>query len=109
MHDPRTQPISACPVWCATQHDHADEEWDGHHTSAPVVVPAVAARISQVTGGTIERHAEVAEFTVLAQRRADEPADTWIIIEGERQWMEITLESARRIYLELGRLLARVD
>lgn len=109
VDEQRSRRSDTCPRWCVTQHDDADEGWDGHHASTHVLVPVITPRVGQGFGGNLERHVEATDVAMLAQRRADEPATTWIHIVGERQSLEVTLESARRLHGELGQLLDRVD
>lgn len=94
-----------CPSWCAGDHPAEEHPEDRAHMVG-VYVPVVR------TGGPAFRSgkdpADAVEY-VIVMRRYEGQADTWVYIgEGERTThsIEVTVESARRLVVTLGELLA---
>jgi hypothetical protein len=52
-----------------------------------------------------DRPVEASDMAVVGHRSIGEATETWVTIAGERQFVEVTLESAIRLHGVLGKLL----
>lgn len=73
----------------------------------PVVVPT-RGNGHTASGVSLERKPEAAEFSVVALRPVDDQTHTWLAVIGERQFIEVTVESAARLHDALGALLSQL-
>jgi hypothetical protein len=96
-----------CPSWCSGDHQGQDQPSDRYHQSVhtlvPVVVPARPPEESRV--GDEQPGAEVTEFSVQASQSVRGERTIWVAIAGEQQYIDVTVESAARLYDALGQLL----
>ncbi|MBF4563300.1 hypothetical protein ITJ43_14290 [Microbacterium sp. VKM Ac-2870] len=99
-----------CPSWCQADHQDQDHPDDRYHQSRQVLVSVVAPK--SATGGdasaTSGRTFEPDEMTVLALHPVAQVTVPWVVVVGERQFIEVTLESAIRIHAALGEILYEV-
>lgn len=107
-----TPPASeiSCPSWCSGDHEGQDHPSDRYHQSVltlvPVVIPARRSRAGRAGDG--DPNSESTEFSVQASRSVRGDRTIWVAIVGEQQYIDVTLESAIRLYDALGQLLDRV-
>lgn len=102
-------PQLPCPVWCDREHLH-DPETDAVHQVVLESVPVVALNRVISTEGQLVRTVEATELEVAAYQYVGDD-EVWVaVVEGEglRQWVEISLESARRLARAVTALLERV-
>jgi len=87
-----------CPEWCVAQHQVEDEGGVRRHRSAAVSL------------GVIERNvASAGEATEVAieMHRTEGESTTWVYVgDGFDQYLELSLESVRRLVAALGRTVA---
>uniref|UniRef100_UPI003D6D575E DUF6907 domain-containing protein n=1 Tax=Microbacterium proteolyticum TaxID=1572644 RepID=UPI003D6D575E len=96
---------SSCPAWCSGDHEGQDLPSDRYHQSVQTLVPVVIpVRLSNATRDGEQRH-EAAEFSLQASQSVSGDRTVWVAIVGERQFIDVTLESAARIHTALGALL----
>lgn len=95
-----------CPAWCDGRHADQEMAEDRRHHSEYQVVPVIQRQVRwpQGTHG-VGDEVEGDDLTVLAFRDVG-ARETWIAIANDRQHVEVTLESASRLYTALGRLLS---
>lgn len=99
-----------CPAWCDREHV-ADPSMDQIHERLMAPVPVIMLNRRVDGRHELSRLIEATEFEVAAYQYVDDN-ETWItIVDGEqqRQRIEITLESARRVVRVLSSLLAFAD
>jgi hypothetical protein len=99
-----------CPSWCSGDHEGQDHPADRYHHSPQVLVPVVVPTrgVRHRTVASKDRAVEPAEFSVLALRPVGDEWTTWVAVVGERQFLEVTLESAVRLHGALGELLEQL-
>ncbi|WP_374699909.1 DUF6907 domain-containing protein [Microbacterium sp. B24] len=88
-----------CPSWCSGDHEGQDHAQDRYHFSPQVLVPVVTTERGTRPG------AEATEFAVLASQPVGQATDIWVAVVGERQFIEVTVESAVRLHVALGALI----
>ena len=97
--------VDECPPWCAGGHHELDHPDDRVHRSSWAAVPVVARR-SWFEGEVLRRTAEGAEFEV-GLSRIDGEQDVWLYVgSGPALSIEVTAESAERLVVAMGELLA---
>jgi len=72
----------------------------------PVVIPPRGAGRDEAT--SVDRGFEACEFAVLASQPVGQATDIWVAVVGERQFIEVTVESATRLHTALGGLLGQL-
>lgn len=93
--------IDPCPPWCQRGHEERDHPDDHVHRSASAAVPVIARR-TWFEGGGIRRRAEPAELEV-ALSRVDGEREIWLYVgDGPARSLEVTVESAERLLVQLG-------
>lgn len=92
-------------MWCAGGHDESDHPDDRVHRSRAVAVPVIA-RLTRFEGERLVRLEEPAEFDV-ALGRSDGKRETWVYVgDGPGRSIEVTAESALRLFTAVSRVLA---
>lgn len=82
-----------CPPWCVAVHAIEDEGITARHRSPITDVAALQP--------------EGAATLMLEVHRTEGEPTTWVYIgDGERQFLELSIESAQRVALALDRVLA---
>ncbi|PJJ61923.1 DUF6907 domain-containing protein [Compostimonas suwonensis] len=90
-----------CPPWCVQEHADADPPADRRHVGSGHPVPVVLA-----PGGRAV--ATSAELSMIVWRFDGSP-ETWVYLgDGTGQRIEVSLESARRLFAQLPGQLGRV-
>jgi hypothetical protein len=86
-----------CPEWCVAQHEVEDEGGVRRHRSAAVslgVIEKNLASAGEATEVAIEMHRTEGEST------------TWVYVgDGFDQYLEVSLESVRRLVATLARVV----
>jgi hypothetical protein len=104
--DQLARQASRCPTWCVRQHDEADLDGDRDHLSEVIYSPAI--RLLRITRGhdSYRREASAADVVMAIFQGPDEP-HPWISIGSseEREHMELSVDSARRLASDLSLLL----
>lgn len=90
---------NSCPHWCSGDHEDQDHAQDRYHHTPQVLIPVV------VNAPGVGPVAEATEFAVLASQPVDSAGEIWVAVVGERQFIEVTVESAARLHTALGALL----
>ncbi|MDQ1138445.1 hypothetical protein QE410_003244 [Microbacterium sp. SORGH_AS 1204] len=101
--------LSECPSWCDREH-LTDIGADQIHEAPLESVPVVAMSRTFPRGGALLRSVEATEVVVFAYQYVGDD-ETWIAVveeELQRQRIEISLESARRLQRSLTALLDRI-
>lgn len=99
-----------CPAWCRVDHQDQSHRDDRYHQSRQILVPVVVPK--RVTVGDVcassDRAVEPDEMAALALRPVSGTSQTWVALVGERQFIEVTLESAVRLHAALREILDEV-
>lgn len=100
-----------CPSWCHVDHADQDHVDDRYHQSKQVLIPVVIPqRVADGDAGSRAVCAPAAsEVAVLALQPVGDCSQTWVAVVGERQFIEVTLESATRLHTALGEVLSDVS
>ena len=86
-----------CPEWCVAQHEVEDEGGVRRHRSAAVSLGVIEKNLA--SGG------EATEVAIEMHRTEGETT-TWVYVgDGFDQYLEISLESVRRLMATLGRVV----
>lgn len=94
-----------CPAWCTREHRDDDHPEDRRHLGESRAVPVIAQHRELRESGLVEV-VEAIELEIGLSRR-DGETTTWVYLgDGRRQHLELSMESARWVWRELGRLLA---
>jgi hypothetical protein len=96
-----------CPTWCLGDHHDADHPLDRAHQGTMLGVAVVALdRHLDPQDGSWHRAAFSTECLVVMFQYLDD-AEVWVVAEGEHgQRLEVSKESAQRLYYALGKVLA---
>lgn len=96
-----------CPPWCRGDHSGQEMPTDRLHASAIDGVPVITMNRHRPAepGRELLRVVEASEFDVTRHRFVGD-AETWVSVGDDQQHIELTLESARRLHIALGRVLA---
>lgn len=107
----------ACPPWCVVLHEADDPQEDRRHVSASVPVAVVQRALGRdepppLLGGTADpddpEGPRLVDLAVCLQRR-DGAATTWLYVgDGERQALELCVDSWARLLPAVTRALALV-
>lgn len=93
-----------CPSWRHGDHSGQDFREDRKHLSDQVLVPVITQGRApgwwHVPGDVVEAE----EMSIAIYRRVGE-RETWLVIDNDRQNVEVCLESARRFSDELAALI----
>ena len=97
-----------CPPWCADDHARQVIPDDRSHTSDLVDVPVIALERHRNAEAQIVRCAVTSDLLLAISRRVGE-AETWVSIGADGGQLDITAESARRLWRKLADLLGELD
>jgi hypothetical protein len=97
---------SACPGWCTKDHTDDDIDGDRDHMSEPTYSPAIRLRRRSGSDGPYRRDVEGVDLVLTTFQGPGEP-HPWISIglSEDREYMELSVDSARRLVSNLGSLL----
>lgn len=94
-----------CPRWCAGDHLESDLPEDRVHRAPGVAVPVVSRR----TDTDLVRTAHPEEYEI-GLSRADGSTETWVYIgAGPGEYLEVSVESARRLIAALQHVCGREE
>ncbi len=113
-------PPDDCPSWCSREHEdfssselkpaHGEDFSDYIHSTSYAPVPAVTLRQFGAGVATIQNEAlEVVLFQYQFHRGPPGPdiaQEEWVFIGGDENALTVTRESAKRLYRQLGTVLA---
>jgi hypothetical protein len=88
-----------CPPWCVADHADEDEPGASRHRSETVVVPGIAVRPGS------RRTVEAVEILIELHAEHGDPVVGVYIGDGERDGLDITLETADRLVRRLTEVL----
>ncbi|WP_416779404.1 DUF6907 domain-containing protein [Microbacterium lacticum] len=96
-----------CPAWCRADHHDQDHPDDRFHQSRQILVPVVVPKRVTVedVSASSDHAVEPDEMAVLALLPVGQISQAWVAVVGERQFIEVTLESAVRLHAALGEIL----
>lgn len=98
---------AVCPDWCDGEHLR-DPGGDQVHERNIATIPVVMLNRRAIGNNGVARDAEAGELDLVVYQYLDDE-EIWVaIVDGEqqRQRLELSLESARRVCSALERLLA---
>lgn len=102
--------VGECPPWCVQEHAEDDHVHDRKHASTWLTVPVVELEpVPAGEGGPgAPRERERGEEVALCLHRREGRRTVWLYVgDGERQVLELTVESWARLRPAVDRLLAR--
>ncbi|WP_099331658.1 hypothetical protein [Actinomyces minihominis] len=113
-------PPDDCPSWCSREHEDfssgelepafGDDFSDYIHSTRQAPVPAVTLRKWGVGAATVENEVlEVVLFQYQFHQGSPGPdiaQEEWVFIGGDENAFTLTRESAKRLYRQLGTVLA---
>ena len=83
-----------CPDWCVADHNDEDEAGETRHRSAVTEVSVIERNVASAGEVTV---------IVIEMYRFDHETTTWVYAgDGFDQYLEISLESLRRLIAELA-------
>ena len=86
-----------CPEWCVADHDEEDEGERVRHRSVVTEVSVIERNVASAGEAT-----EVA----IEMHRTEGESTTWVYVgDGFDQYLEVSLESVRRLMATLGRVV----
>jgi len=97
-----------CPAWCSGDHAGQELSDDRRHQSESRWWPELVRRRRLLSSGEVHRVVVPTEMAVMAVQHMDERAP-WVALTTDVELVELTLDGARRLHAELGRLLARME
>jgi hypothetical protein len=109
VQDGPTWQTSACPGWCKRQHTENQVNGDRDHMSEPTYSPAVRLQRRLRGDGAYRRDVEGVDLVLTAFQGPGE-SHPWISIgfSEEREYAELSIDSARRLAKDLGVLLEQL-
>ena len=88
-----------CPPWCVADHAHEDEAGGFRHRSETVIVPGISVRPGS------RRTVEAIEILIELHAEHGDPVVGVYIGDGERDGLDITVETADRLVRRLAEVL----
>lgn len=100
---------SACPSWCAREHEETDHEDDRYHQSEVTIEPVVRL-LKQFEGSQLQREAVADEVAVLVFQHQDD-TEWWLSLSFAQHstvHLRLSHESAERLARSLHMLLGQL-
>lgn len=98
----------SCPAWCTADHHGQVIPGARIHTGTLHVVPVILQDYRHHPGQEPAPVMEAAEVVIAVSRQVGN-RETWVAIGAERDRLEVTAESARRLWDALGKIGRDLD